>query len=90
MAAVRFQIGTTPNPNAIRVGLSEPVFEKPATYLKAGGGAPSDPLLIKLLGLPGVTQVFAMSGFITVTKEAGADWGDLEPKVAKILMGHFA
>ena len=89
MSAVRFQIGTTPNPNAIRVGLSEPVFEKPATFTKAGA-APSDPLLSKLLALPGVSQVFAMSGFITVTKDASADWGDLEPKVAKILMGHFA
>ena len=89
MSAVRFQIGTTPNPNAIRIGLSEPVFEKPATFMKAGG-APTDPLLAKLLALQGVTQVFAMSGFITVTKEAGAAWDDLEPKVAKILMGHFA
>jgi hypothetical protein len=89
MGAVRFQLGTTPNPNAIRIGLSEPVFEKPATYQKSGA-APADALLAKLLGLPGVTQVFAMSGFITVTKEPAADWADLEPKVAKLLAGHFA
>jgi hypothetical protein len=85
---VRFQIGPTPNPNAIRIGLSEAVFGAPTTCVKASG-APSDPLLAKLLALPGVAQVFAMSGFITVTKEPGAGWEELEGKVAQVLAGHF-
>jgi len=37
--AAPFQIGTTPNPNSIRVGLSESKFAKPTTYRSAKDAA---------------------------------------------------
>lgn len=84
MASVPFEIGKTPNPNARRVGLGEPLFEKPATYRKAADAA-GQPLIAALLAVPGVSQIFAMENFITVTKAVSADWAALEPLLDEIL-----
>ena len=35
MAKVEFKIGTTPNPNSIRIGLSDSVFPKPESFNSA-------------------------------------------------------
>ncbi len=86
--SVQFNIGSTPNPNAVRVGLSQIVFEKATTYASAAA-AESDPLAKKLFALGGVKQVFVFNDFITVTKEPGADWTALQPKIAEVLTGHF-
>jgi hypothetical protein len=85
---VQFSIGSTPNPNAVRVALSQVVFEKPVTYATAAA-AEADPLAKKLFALGQVKQVFCFNDFITVTKEAGADWGALQPKIGEVLAGHF-
>jgi hypothetical protein len=83
--AAPFQIGTTPNPNSIRVGLSEAKFAKPTTYRSAHDAA-ADPLVAALFGIPGITQVFTLNNFITISKDPAADWGKIEPKVAEVLM----
>ena len=84
MANVAFEIGKTPNPNARRVGFGEPLFEKPATYRKAGDAA-GQALIASLLAVPGVSQIFAMENFLTVTKQVTADWAVLEPLLDEIL-----
>ena len=85
---IQFQIGSTPNPNAVRVALSQIVFEKPTTYATAAA-AEADALAKKLFAVGGVKQVFFFNDFITVTKEAGADWAALQPKINEVLAGHF-
>lgn len=85
---LQFQIGSTPNPNAVRVALTQSVFEKPTTYATAAA-AEADPLAKKLFALGGIKQVFCFNDFITVTKEPGADWPALQPKIAEVLTGHF-
>jgi hypothetical protein len=88
MASVTFEIGTTPNPNSIRVALSEPLFPKARTFTKAKGGQ-DDALAGKLLGVAGVVQVFMLNNFISINKEAGVDWSSVEPAVARVLQEHF-
>jgi len=88
MGDVAFQIGPTPNPNSIRVGLSQALFAKPATFTSAAQ-AEADPLAKKLFALKGVVQVFMMNNFISVNKDASASWANLEPQVASVLAGHF-
>jgi hypothetical protein len=85
---VQFQIGSTPNPNAVRVALSQILFEKPVTYATAAA-AEADPLAKKLFAIGQIKQVFVFNDFITVTKEPGADWAALQPKLAEVLAGHF-
>jgi scaffold Nfu/NifU family protein len=85
MASVPFQIGPTPNPNSIRVGLSQPMFPKALTF-KSAGEAEGNALATGLLGIAGVVQVFMLNNFISINKDPAADWGKIEPKVAEILM----
>ena len=85
---VQFQIGATPNPNAVRVALTQVLFEKPVTYATAAA-AEADPLAKKLFAVGNIKQVFFFNDFITVTKEAGADWAALQPKISEVLAGHF-
>lgn len=82
---VPFQIGTTPNPNSIRVGLAESRFAKPVTYRSARDAA-AEPVVAALFGIPGVSQVFTMNNFITISKDPSAQWAAIEPKVAEVLM----
>ena len=82
--SVPFQIGTTPNPNSLRVGLSESKFSKPTTYRSAQEAA-AEPLAHALFGIPGVMQVFTLNNFITITKDPAASWSKIEPKVAEVL-----
>ncbi len=83
-----FQIGTTPNPNSIRIGLAQSMFPKPATY-KSAQEAEGQPIAKALFGIPGIAQVFTLNNFITITKDPSADWGKIEPKVAEVLMAQL-
>jgi hypothetical protein len=86
--SVAFNIGPTPNPNAVRVGLSQILFPKATTYATAAA-AEADPLAKKLFAVGGVKQVFVFNDFITVTKEPTADWAAVQPKIAEVLGEHF-
>ena len=88
MPKISWQIGTTPNPNAIRVGLSDPLFPKATTVLTAEA-AGADPLVEKIFAVKGVKQIFLLNNFLTITKDAAADWAVVEPAVAAVLAGHF-
>ena len=83
--SVPFQIGTTPNPNSIRVGLVDSKFPKPMTYRSAKDAA-AEPVVEALFAIKGITQIFTLNNFITITKEPGVQWATIEPKVAEILM----
>ena len=86
--SVPFQIGTTPNPNSIRVGLAEAKFTKPTTYRSAADAA-AEPLVAALFGIKGVTQIFTMNNFITISKDAASSWTKIEPNVAEVLMAQL-
>lgn len=88
MGKVSIQVTPTPNPNAIRIGLSETLAPKALTFTSAAE-AESNPLAKKLFAVPGVTNVFMLNNFVTVNKDAGADWGAIEPRVAQIIQDHF-
>lgn len=88
MAKVEFQIGTTPNPNSIRIGLSDAVFPKALSFNSADQAA-GDPLAAKLFAISGVTMVFMLNNFISVNKDPGVEWSAIEPKIAQALTDHF-
>jgi hypothetical protein len=43
----------------------------------------------ELLALPGVTSVILTADFVTVSKTAEADWGEIIPSATDILTNHF-
>jgi hypothetical protein len=80
------QVDPTPNPNAIKFTVGKPVGG-PATFVPS---QPTDNEMASgLLALPGVTSVFLTADFVTISKTAEADWGEIIPAATDILTDYF-
>ena len=76
----------TPNPNAGKFTIGRPVVDGRAsrTFHDAQQAA-SDPVAAALFELDGVSSVFMVSDFVTVTKTESASWSELVPQVTSTL-----
>jgi hypothetical protein len=79
----------TPNPNAVKFTLNRQVVEGRSQTFRAGSDPAESPLGARLFALDGVTNVFLVSNFVSVTKEDEADWNELVPLVIDELQAHF-
>jgi Fe-S cluster biogenesis protein NfuA len=75
-------IEETPNPNAVKFILKEPVTSGTTRSFHGAEEAAADPLARSLFEVGEVVSVFYMDKMITVEKEDGADWDDLLPRLA--------
>ncbi|MBS1796175.1 MAG: NifU family protein [Acidobacteria bacterium] len=75
-------IQETPNPNAVKFILKEPVSYGTSHSFKTAADAGADPLARSLFELGDVVSVFYMDKMITVEKADEADWDDVLPKLA--------
>jgi Fe-S cluster biogenesis protein NfuA len=75
-------IQETPNPNAVKFILREPVTSGVARQFATTEQADSDSLAKSLFNVGNVVSVFYMDNMVTVEKEAAADWDDLLPALA--------
>jgi Fe-S cluster biogenesis protein NfuA len=77
-------IEPTPNPNAMKFILKEPVSPPGVSRsYEHAHYAEGDPLARALFEVEHVSSVFYMDRFLTVTKEPFGSWDDLLPKLAK-------
>jgi len=77
------EIEDTPNPNAKKFVLKEPLTWGMARSFDDAGKAAGDPLAQALFEIAHVTNVFYVDSWITVTQDGGADWRELSRKVAE-------
>jgi Fe-S cluster biogenesis protein NfuA len=75
-------IQETPNPNAVKFILREPVTNGVGRQFASNDQAQSDPLAKSLFDIGNVVSVFYMDNMITVEKEDTADWDELLPTLA--------
>jgi Fe-S cluster biogenesis protein NfuA len=75
-------IEETPNPNAVKFVLKEPVSNGAARQFQSANEAADDPLARALFEVGPVVSVFYMGNMITVEKEEAEDWDDLLPRLA--------
>lgn len=75
-------IQETPNPNAVKFILREPVTSGVARQFASSDQAESDPLAKSLFDIGNVVSVFYMDNMVTVEKEDAADWDELLPTLA--------
>lgn len=75
-------IEETPNPNAIKFLLKEPVTNGAVRSSQSAAEAGNDPLAESLFEVGDVVSVFYMDRMITVEKTDEADWDDLLPRLA--------
>ena len=81
-------VQATPNPNAAKFTLNRVVAAQGRTYRDAASAEAE--WAKQLLGIPGVTQVFAINNFISINKADDADWNVIGPQVEAILHRAFA
>ena len=75
-------IEETPNPNAVKFILREPVSNGVARQYGSADQAENDPLAKSLFDVGQVVSVFYMDRMITVEKEDEGDWDELLPALA--------
>ncbi len=75
-------IEETPNPNAVKFILREPVSNGVARSYGSAAAAVDDPLATSLFDVGHVVSVFYMDRMITIEKEDEGDWDDLLPVLA--------
>jgi Fe-S cluster biogenesis protein NfuA len=76
------EIEYTPNPNAVKFVLKEPVTTGFPRAFRDKEMAEYDGLAKGLFAVDHVVSVFMQDKFITVTKDDGAGWTELLPKLA--------
>jgi NFU1 iron-sulfur cluster scaffold homolog, mitochondrial len=76
------EIERTPNPNALKFVLREPLTYGVSRSYDSKAEAESDSLAKALFAIPHVENVFYVDHWITVTQDGGADWGELSKKIA--------
>ena len=80
------EIQPTPNPNARKFVLDQPVSQQPISFFNAEA-ATGYPLAAKLFAIPGVSSLLLLGDFITINKSPDADWDDISKQARAVLAG---
>src|SRR5437899_11616201 len=75
-------IQETPNPNAVKFILREPLTHGVARQFASAEQAQNDPLAKSLFEVGNLVSVFYMDNMVTTEKEDSADWDELLPALA--------
>ncbi len=75
-------IQETPNPNAVKFILKEPVSSGTSHSFKTAADGANDPLAKSLFDIGEVVSVFYMDKMLTVEKTDEAEWDELLPALA--------
>jgi Fe-S cluster biogenesis protein NfuA len=76
------EIEPTPNPNAMKFVLREPLTWGITRSYDRAEQAQDDPLAAALFAIEHVTNVFYVDHWLTVTQDGSADWNELLRKLA--------
>ena len=76
------EIEYTPNPNARKFVLKEPITNGPSRSYQDAAAAEGDGLAAALFAVPHVISVYYVDRYVTVTQDGQADWQELLRKVA--------
>jgi Fe-S cluster biogenesis protein NfuA len=76
------EIEGTPNPNAMKFTLHEPLSWGITRSYENAEQAKNDVLAVALFGIEHVSNVFYVDRWLTVTQDGGSDWPDLVRLIA--------
>ncbi|MFB6248617.1 MAG: NifU N-terminal domain-containing protein [Salinibacter sp.] len=80
------QVERTPNPNSLKFTATAGEFSgNEIVAISSTAEVDRHPLGERLFAIDGVADVFITPGFVTVSKEPGADWTDLRNAVEVVL-----
>jgi Fe-S cluster biogenesis protein NfuA len=76
------EIERTPNPNAIRFVLKDPISQGVTRSYENAQQAEKDPFASKLFDIEHVISVYYVDKYVTVTQDGSVDWNELLRKLA--------
>lgn len=80
----------TPNPNSLKITSPEGSFiESGMESFNSAEEAQHHPLGRDLFRIRGVSNIFILPQFVTVTKHPAANWDEIMPMVEQTLSEHF-
>ncbi|KAF8370881.1 lpd-8 [Pristionchus pacificus] len=80
------QVQDTPNPQTLKFLPGQAVLPSAATFeYTSAGAAKQSPLALQLFRIEGVKSVFFAEDFVTITKDADAEWSTMRPHVFSTL-----
>ncbi len=85
---LQIDIEGTPNPNSAKFVMNRTVADETRSYFNAGMVTENDKVADvakQLFAIPGVRTLMFLNDFITVSKEANADWNMIAEKTQEIL-----
>jgi hypothetical protein len=83
--ALRVQeVQATPNPNALKFILDQPVSDQPTSFFSAEA-AQGHELATRLFAISGVSSLLLLGDFVTINKSPEARWADITGRVRKAL-----
>ena len=83
--AVEVIVSTTPNENAMKYTLNCNSIESGHKTYANAQTAEDSPVAKALFAIDGVSQVFLMADFISVTKKPEASWSNLEASILEVI-----
>ena len=87
--AVEVSVSTTPNENAMKYTLNCNSIESGHKTYTNAEVAEDSPVAKALFAIDGVSQVFLMADFISVTKKPEASWSNLEASILETIKSSY-
>ena len=87
--AVEVSISSPPNENAMKYTLNCNALDSGHKTYANVEAAEESPVAKALFAIDGVTQVFLMADFITVTKKPESSWGNLEAAILAAIQSAY-
>jgi hypothetical protein len=86
-----YETQPTPNPNSVKITTEAGTFiSSGMESFSSPEEAENHPLGRSLFAVPGVTNVFLLPHFLTITKAPAADWNRVMAGVQEALDTHFS
>jgi len=89
---LEIDIEGTPNPNSAKFVMNREIIDQTRSYFNVGMVSENDhtaAVAKQLFAIPGVRTLMFLQDFVTVSKEANADWESLSNTVKKVLMEQY-
>ena len=83
------QTESTPNPATLKFLPGQAVLDMGTADFPTREAADASPLAARIFAVGGVAGVFFGTDFVTVTKDAGAEWDHLKPGILGAIMEHY-
>ena len=87
--SIEVNVSTTPNENAMKYTLNCNSIESGHKTYANAEAAEDSPLAKALFAIDGVSQVFLMADFISVTKKPEASWSNLKASILEVIKSSY-